>query len=123
MTIPHPRRPEPLPSRWLSQRGRSERKWELNSRASEADLLTIQAWAKDALANIFIAQDMGGNHNDPQFIERLDDLYDSIRHALTRQDLILGFLLVVQQEAQQEADDRLREFRRELKQLTDPDVF
>lgn len=118
MTIPHPRRPEPLPSKCLSQRSERDSKWEYADRAGEAKLREIQAWAEELLAGLFIAQELGGGYDDPQYVARLDDLYDTIRNALTRQDLLLGFLLNVQERAQKRAVRQRKEFNEELNKLT-----
>lgn len=122
MREPAPR-PDPLPDKFLMQRRARESKWEINSRASEEDLQAALAWAKEALTNLFMAQDMGGNENDPQYLARLDDLYDTIRDSFTRQDLILGFVMLIQEEAQEESKKQKAAFDLELAQLTDPDIF
>ena len=121
--IPKPRRPEPLPGAWLGQRAARERIWESYNRASEDKLREVQAWAEEALTNLFVQQDMGLDPSDPSYGARIDDLYDTIRNALTRQDLIVGFLSTVQKNAQDKAKEQVKEFRRQLQQLTDPDVF
>lgn len=116
--IPKPRRPEPLPYIMLSQRSVRENRWEDSDRAGEEKLREIQDWAEEALAGLFIAQDMGGGYDDPQFVARINDLYDTIRNALTRQDLILGFTLNVRDRAQERAKEQLKEFNEELNRLT-----
>lgn len=123
MTVPTPREPESLPEGWLNSRKIRECKWETNDRAGDKKLREIQAWAKEQLVGVFMAQELGGDANDPAFLDRVDALYNPIRNALTRQDLLRGFLLVVEQEAIEEANNRMREFRRELGQITDPDIF
>lgn len=116
-----PQMPEPLPANWLRQRESSERKWEINSRASETQLKDAQRWAKKQLTDIFIAKDLGGDANDPDFMRRVDEMYDTIRNAFTRQDLILGFLLVVQAEAAEDANYQMEGFRRELRGMIGPE--
>lgn len=123
LPIPQPRRPEPLPGAWLGLRAARNHAWEDYNRASEEKLREIKAWAEEALVNLFIEEDLGLKKSDPAYGARVDDLYDTIRNALTRQDLIIGFLTTVQESAQRRAAEQLKEFNRQLEQLTDPDVF
>lgn len=118
MTIPQPRRPEPLPGAWLGQRAARERDWENYNRASEEKLRNTLAWAESVMVSLFLEQDMGSlTPSDPRYGARVDDLYDTIRNSLTRQDLIVGFLSVVQASAQEKAKQQLEEFKKQLNQL------
>lgn len=115
--------PKPLRTSWLAQRAACDRQWESLSRLNENELREILDWAQDQLCMIFMAQDLGLGPDDPQFLHQLDHLYDTIRNAMTRQDLILGFLLIVQARAQEQAKAMQKDFALELSRLTDPDVF
>lgn len=116
--IPRPRRPEELPAKWLRQRDAREPKWEGLDRAGEEKLRDIQAWAEEELAKLFMAQALGGSPKDPAFVAQINDLYDTIRNALTRQDLIMGFLINIQNRAQENANARMEDFQRELRDIT-----
>lgn len=119
MTTPTP---PPLPGAWLGQRSARERSWEFNDRAGDKALLEAQKWAKSRLTEIFIAQELGADNHDPDFMNRVDEMYRTLRNAFTRQDLIRGFLLGVEKEAIQEANNQLKGFERELRDITGPEV-
>lgn len=118
MSFPTPQKPEALPGRWLSIRRRTEHKFESLDRAGDEGLRNIQAWAKERLTEIMIARHLGGDEKDEDFMDQVDDLYDTIRNGLTRQDLVLGFLINVNEEAAKDANDRLEGFSRELREIT-----
>lgn len=124
MTNSTPSAPKPLRENWLTARRGRECQWEANSRLSEDDLREILVWAEEQLAELFMAQDLGANeHNSQDFLVRLDRLYDTIRNSMTRQDLILGFLLNIQEQAQEKAQQRQKDWGLELTRLTEPDIF
>lgn len=113
--------PKPLPGPWLGQRAAREQRWEFNDRAGDKALREAQQWAKDRLIEIFIAQKIGASNEDPDFMDRVDEMYAAIRNAFTRQDLLRGFLLGVEKEAIQEADSQWEGFERELRDITGPE--
>lgn len=116
--IPRPRRPEDLPAKWLRQRDAREPRWEGLDRAGEEKLRDIQAWAEEELTKLFMSQELGSDHRDPAYVARINDLYDTIRNSLTRQDLIMGFLINIQTRAQENANARMEDFQRDLRDIT-----
>ncbi len=115
MNVPPP--PEPLPDEWLFLRKHGERKFEREDRAKDERLREIQAWAKHMLARAIVAQDNGADEGDEQYMDLVDEMYDTIRNSLTRQDLIRGFLINVQEGAYREAARINLDFRAELDAL------
>lgn len=120
MTKRHPQKPEPLPAEWLATRKFRESRWERLDRAGEKKLREIQKWATEFMANIFVAQRLGANETDADYMDRVDEMYDTIRNALTRQDLLVGFLINVHDAAINRADEILGSFNDELEDLTGP---
>ena len=115
---PQPRKPAPLPYAMLVERKSLEPDWERNEVVSVEDLARAQEWALSKLTNLFIAESLGGTTEDDDFSARVDEVYDTLRDSMTRQDLIVGFLFNIYQEARAKADKQLEEFQKDLSKIT-----
>lgn len=122
MTDSTPQRPESLPPHILNHRNRFELIWERNKEIDDKKVLDAREWAKAQLVELYVAQRLGARESDSDYMDRVDDLYNTIRSAFTMREIIYGFLSTIHDEAREEAAKQVVAFQAELKQIFGPSV-
>lgn len=122
MTDSTPQKPEPLPTHILNHRNRFELIWERNKEIDDKKVLAAREWAKAQLVELYVAQRLGARESDSDYMDRVDDLYNTIRSAFTMREVIYGFLSTIHDEARHEAAMQVVAFQAELKQIFGPSV-
>jgi Mg2+ and Co2+ transporter CorA len=91
--IPMPPRPESLSKVFLDARkAYPDAKFEREELAQREKVEAAERWVEAMLVRMFVAQKMGADERDDQFMDLTDELFDVVRASFTRQDLIRLFI-------------------------------
>lgn len=104
---------DPLPQELLETRSDEDWEHDWDDRQDERISAAVK-YAKTVLSELFVIQHLGGQESDDEFMDIVDDLYNEIKNALTRQELVRAFLSVLAPKAKERSKRIISRMERDM---------